>query len=282
MVEGSSRPRFRDALRKLAFEGGLAAGILWMCGSAANAVVLFSDDFNRPDSATVGNGWTSVAEPGGGFLEVSGGILRAGVTVVGGVPRAAVIRPLAFNQRLSISGRLFDSDGNPSVPPGGAFYHQIAVANDGSPDQAFPDSLASGFGISILRNDSAGLNSYVQLFDNGTVRGVADFPDTFITSDVLFMVSFDPDGSVEGVLTNPDTLAQFAFSFGPSPVQSTGGNLIYLTGGNSRPPNGAEIVNLPGVDDLRVEAIPEPGSMFVTMLVAGALVRRGWSALRRR
>ncbi len=217
--------------------GAAAFASALACASAETRAdtILFSDDFNRPDSIVIGNGWTSAAEPGGGFLEIRNNALSAGQIGNLSVPRAAVFRPLGFAGTLTISGRLSDSDGNPSVAPGGAFFHLIAIANNGDPT-AVGESLQSGYGIGVFQNGSDGVNSYVRLFDNGVVIDTADFPDNFMRSEVDFSVSIALDGSVTGMLTNPTSLATFDFSFGPRAIQSNGGNFMYETGGNSRPP----------------------------------------------
>lgn len=260
MARLSESHRTRRARTRSQWLGLVAASLLAIAvnGTPAGAAVLFADDFNRPDSATVGNGWVSVTEGGGpGFL-----VIQDNKLINPAVPRTGIYRPFAFDAPIRITGRLFDSDGNPSAGLGGFFEGTFAV-------RAGNDVLQKGYGITVNRNDALGGNTFLSRFDNGVQIDIVNYPAFHITSEAILDVIFALDGSMTGSLINPLTNDQFDFSFGAHTIASTGDNFMFVSPGNGRPNYDLEPVNLPGLDDLVIQSVPGPG---MALLLAGALL----------
>lgn len=227
---------------------------------APAAVILFADDFNRPDSTTVGNGWVSVTEGGGPGFQV----IQDNKLINPDVPRTGIYRPFAFDAPIRITGHLFDSDGHPSAGLGGHYEGTFAV-------RAGNDVLQKGYGITVNRNDALGGNSFLSRFDNGVQIDVVNFPAFHITSEAILDVVFALDGSMTGSLSNPLTNDQFDFSFGAHAIASTGDNLMFVSPGNGRPNYGLTPVNMPGLDDLVIRSVDVPGPGMLLFL-AGAVL----------
>lgn len=242
---------------------GLVAGLCAVaihCAPANAAVILFADDFNRPDSPVVGNGWVSVTEGGGpGTL-----VIQDTKLINTGLPRSGIYRPFAFDAPIRITGKLFDSDGHPSAGLGGFFEGTFAV-------RAGNDVLQKGYGITVNRNDALGGNTFISRFDNGAEIDLVNYPAFLITSEAILDAVFHLDGSITGSLINPLTSDQFDFSFGARTIDSTGDNFMFVSPSNGRPNYDLEPVNLPGLDDLVIQSvdIPVPG---MALLLTGALL----------
>lgn len=238
---------------------GICAAVLHSAPADA-AVILFADDFNRPDSAVVGNGWTSVGEGGvpGTF------VIQDGKLINPDVPRSGIYRPFTFDAPIRITAKLFDSDGHPSAGLGGTYESAFAV-------RATEDIVQKGYGITVNRNDALGDNSFLSLFDNGVQLEIIDYPDFLITAEAIIDVVFDPDGTIAGSLINPLNSDQFDFAFGPRSIASTGDNFMVVLTGNGRPNYDLQPVNLPGLDDLVIQSVdvPVPG---MALLLTGALL----------
>src|SRR4051812_3448983 len=82
----------------------LAIGLLACRGVVAGT---FSDDFNRPNSSTVGNGWSNTIGNTGGNLAIVNNQLSG--TALGG--NAGISRPFGLSSPVSVSAQVFEESG---------------------------------------------------------------------------------------------------------------------------------------------------------------------------
>ncbi len=171
----------------------------------ASAAVLISDDFNRPDSAVVGNGWTTAPGSGGTLSILNNHLTNAEPQY------SAVNYPLLSTGAITISADASGANGYGGLPYryGAVFY----IKSDGTID--------NGYGISLGRAD-ANYPSHVMLMQNGVTVG--DLLSTFQFTDVTHIdATFNADGSVVGVVSDPNNPANvYNFSFPARVVSNTG------------------------------------------------------------
>jgi hypothetical protein len=169
---------------------------------------MFSDDFNRADSVTVGNGWTDL----NGNMEIRNNALTCSAV---GVPGGGVYRPFAFSGPITISATLTETSGF-----GGVLRRYNCILG------ILSDGQSAGYGIRFSRGDANYSDSKVRLYDGPTEIGRIDTPFQFGPAiNVSALINLD--GSVTGTISQPgDT---FDFAFGPHAIQSIGGNFSYQT-----------------------------------------------------
>jgi hypothetical protein len=180
----------------------------------------FFDDFNRPDSATVGNGWSNALGSFPSNLAVRNNELAG--TAHG---QAGIYRPFEFSTPITISATLQDSYGNNGPH---RYNSSFSLANNGD--------MWRGYGLHFGRSDSGFNNSTITLFD---VDGHLDNPSSRLASVAVpfqFGSSFhtqftiSPSGRVMGSVTQGSD--HFSFSLAPPAsytIQSAGNNFAYTT-----------------------------------------------------
>jgi hypothetical protein len=212
---------------------------------------VFTDDFNRPDSPSVGNGWVDCISNAGPNLLVKDN--RLSTTFSSLDDRAAgIYRPFPFSGTLTVSATISEMTGHNADPR--RYHSGLAVYNDGS--------VGLGYGVFVVRSGSQFTNSEVILFDgsignidvDGDQSGrVANRMSPFqFGPEINVVVTFFVDGRVTGRITG-DGLP-FDFSFGPRFVRSVGTNFtvfqVYPSPLNSPNPI------YPTIDDVTICAIP--------------------------
>lgn len=68
----------------------------------------FFDDFNRPNSSSVGNGWTNTSGNVGGNLAIINNQLSA---IAPGGGSAGIYRPFSFTSPVTVSAQIFEEGG---------------------------------------------------------------------------------------------------------------------------------------------------------------------------
>lgn len=195
---------------------------LTVCGYLANTTsggVAFSDNFNRPNSPTVGNGWLNATDnPPGTQLGINNNRLSA----IPGTGDAWVYRPFPATNQIALTAVITDQNGFGCIP----FRHtsSISIRNDGT--------INSGYQVGFSRGDQ-NYGSTINLFDNGVLVGSTNALIQFGHSLTVNYVVFNSDGSIQGRVTADGS--SFDFSFPARAINSQGANiLIRLGGGDSR------------------------------------------------
>jgi hypothetical protein len=197
----------------------VGAVICIACPAHAGALA-FSDDFNRPDSLVVGNGWLGASDnPAGYSLEIVGARLSATRTD-GGV---AVFHPFPVTNQVELGAIFTHHNGFGCIP----FRHgaSFTIRNDGT--------RGGGYGISFGRGDANFADSRVARSDGGI--GIDSVPSSFQFTEAVTIdyIRFDNDGSIQGHISQPG--ASFDFSFGPRSINSQGTNIcIFVDLADSR------------------------------------------------
>ncbi|MDO8543835.1 MAG: hypothetical protein Q7S40_25615 [Opitutaceae bacterium] len=128
-----------------------------LTGSVAFAdPIIFADNFSRPDSPTVGNGWLDLPADGRTLSIVSE---RATFAYPAG--HAAIYRPLSFGDTTIVDATFTGGSGF-----GGSPYRydgHLSILSDGTHNV--------GYRLGIARSDSGSNNSNIALFDGTTLIG---------------------------------------------------------------------------------------------------------------
>jgi hypothetical protein len=198
----------------------------------------FTDDFNRPDSAAVGNGWLNTSGNGGGNLAV----INGQVSPVGPNITAGIYRPFESSTAVTIAATLRDSNGFGGVPY--RYDRALTIRNDGR--------LFSGYGVGFTRGDANFADSAVRLYDGAVIQSLSS--SFQFTSSIATTFTIKTDGSVEGVVTDQSNPTNtFHFGFAARNIQSQGSNVAYSTGAAD---NRASTFILPRLDDLSLSTLP--------------------------
>ena len=236
---------------------GIAA--ILIVGHAASAAT-FTDNFNRPDSSTVGNGWSDVTTvvSGGGF-QLSGtavggtvSILNNQATYIGSSGVAGIYRPFVFTLPVSVTATFYEMNGFGGLTH--RFDDAIAILSNGT--------IGNGYGLHFGRSDENYFVSDIQLFDGTTVLGTA-FSSFQFTSAVTVQATFNADGSITGSVAEGAQSSNF--SFGTHSIASNGSNFIYGTGSSAGSLK-------PRLDDIAI--VPEPTSAALLIFGAALCLRR--------
>lgn len=218
----------------------------------------FFDDFNRPDSQTVGNGWLDAPDIFGNHLSIMNSQLTTVQSFTG------IYRPFSFSSPVSISATLAETSGFGGLL--NRYNAQIGILNDGTRD--------GGYRVSFYRGDQNFNDSAITLLDGANT--IASFTPTIqFGHQIDVRLDFGVDGSVLGSIGQNSQSE--SFSFGPHSVLSSGGNvLIGLGGADGR---GTSNPTQHRVDNFQIASpIPEPETY--AMLLAGLGVL-GFAARRR-
>jgi hypothetical protein len=181
---------------------------------ALSQALTFTDDFNRPDSPTVGNGWSDTAGNISSNLEI-----RNNELTCPGTGGAGIFRPFPFTAPTTVTAKVKEMNGFGSLLR--RYVTGVWILNDGVRD--------NGYGVVFLRSDQDFANSQVRLYDATT--NVANEDSTFqYGPEINISITFSLDGNVTGTVSEPaPSTNTFSFSFGPRTIQSTGGNFSVAT-----------------------------------------------------
>ena len=150
---------------------------------------VFADDFNRPDSAAVGNGWLDTTGNNGGNFGIVNGTLGV-PNVPGG---AGIYRPVPANQSIHIQCKLLDTT---SSLRRGRYEHRVLLRNDGT--------RFKGYGLMLGRTDSALNNSMIHLISDEVI--LSSVKPSFEFPVPLYLdATYSPDGSVQGTVSGAET-----------------------------------------------------------------------------
>ena len=188
-----------------------------LCAVRSACAQSFSDDFNRPDSSTVGNGWLNASNNTGGNMTITS--QKVGVPINSGF--GTIYRPFAVTSDVRVQGTLIQGHGFNAFYPQ-HYTHFILFRSDGL--------NVRGCGIWLYRSDNAANNSRVSRVDTSGPTGGATEVDGVNSSfqfanSVELDATFYPDGSIQGTLR--DGVSQFAFTFPPRAITATGGNFAF-------------------------------------------------------
>lgn len=173
---------------------------------------IFSDNFDRPDSTDIGNGWTKLI--GGSGIELVDGAVRVNVISEDNLPPSGIYRFVDYVGDITLKGKIFETNGFRGLS--NRYLAAIGILGGGTP--------SSGYHVVFTRSDRNFNNSEVQLFDSGTL--VQRVPSSFqFGSDITFEVTFREDGAVSGIVSG--NTQQFEFDFAPRSVESSG-DYIYF------------------------------------------------------
>lgn len=201
----------------------------------------FTDDFDRPDSTVVGNGWTNMAGSNGQDLGIVNGKL-SGLSPSGDV---GIYRPWSPSQTVTVSCVLTYLSGYASTPY--RYDASIAFDSDGT--------IGDGYGIHLTRGDANYNDSAISIFDGNTVLSTTPCSFQF-SSDVSLTVTFASDGSISGNVSD-ETDAPFPFALGPHAIESAGVNFAYWV---ALPDPRASSYTEPTLDNLTIQSAGVAGS----------------------
>ncbi len=179
----------------------------------------FSDNFNRPDSSSAGNGWSDSLDNAPGIRL---GIVNNRLSAIPGTGDSGVFRPFPTASPVVLSAVITDQNGYGCVRL--RYGTSFAIRSDGT--------INSGYRVNFYRGDQS-YPSGISLDDNGV--NVASISPSFqfgYTVTINYVV-FNPDGSVQGRISGDGNT--FDFSFPPRTINSQGANIsIKLGGGDNR------------------------------------------------
>ena len=234
---------------------GIAA--ILIVGHAASAAT-FTDNFNRPDASTVGNGWSDVTTViGNGWLDNNtiGGtvsLLNNEATYNGASTVSGIYRPFVFSLPVTVTATLSEMNG------GGGSTHRfdaaLGILSNGA--------IGSGYALGFTRSDQFNFVSEISLWDGTSKLGVVQSSFQF-TSAITVQATFNTNGSIAGSVT--EGVQSVAFSFGAHTIASTGGNFIYGTSDTIGSLN-------PRLDNVTIA--PEPSSALLLLSGAAFCLRR--------
>lgn len=180
----------------------VGCSVLPVCGST------FSDDFSRPDSPAVGNGWSDASgNPIGKSLVVAGNRLSA----VAESGFCGIHRTFPLTQQIELKAVFTDKNGYGCL----RLAHGVSFGikyDDGAPN--------SGYRVTFSRSDQNYNNSRIALQDNGVEVASVTPSFQFGYAVTIEYLRFDPDGSVFGRISGDG--ATFDFSFGARVISSSG------------------------------------------------------------
>ncbi len=225
--------------------------LLWNNTSRAAS---FVDDFNRPNSPSVGNGWLDATGTGTTNLSIFSDRAQAPDPSPGNVI-AGIFRPFSLGAGVSISATLTQENGFGGLS--NRFSQIIALNSNGD--------INSGYGIIFHRGDINFQDSVVILVDNGVQLETQNIANQFGPSiDVAFTIF--SDGSVAGLANSS------SFSFGPRAFNANGTNFLYTT--ELSDPRATSTFIDPSVDNITINNVPEPASALVGVALFFMLSRR--------
>ena len=179
---------------------------------------IFADDFNRPDSADVGNGWENFPNTTGTLEVRDNELTSSGQDMQGGI-----FRPISLPAELRVAATLKEGGGDRSVPDGNMFSHDFRILNDGL--------FEHGYGIRFQRSGAGIKNSGVARLDGATVVNFSSSPFQF-DQELQIDFTIHADGTIYGTVL--EDANAFSFSFGPYNPVSSGSNFSFIQPFKSR------------------------------------------------
>ncbi|MEM1188388.1 MAG: CARDB domain-containing protein [Pseudomonadota bacterium] len=174
----------------------------------------FSDNFNRPESSNVGNGWTRLTD--GGDVELRNGEVTVTETR-NQKSYSGIYRNINFDGDVRVSATIKETNGFGNTP--NRYTTGLGVRGNGT--------ILSGYEVFFIRTGDGYNNSQVQLRDGGVI--IDSILSTFqFGPELSTEFTFGQDGSVYGTVRQPSDL--FTFSFPPRSVSSSGQFIYYEAG----------------------------------------------------
>jgi surface antigen len=192
----------------------------------------FADNFNRPDSTVVGNGWTGLQSPKS--LEIVSGALSMR-DAAGGA--AGVVRPFSVPGPVTIRADFSEKNGWGGLTC--AYDAHLRIRNDGRE--------SSGYGVAFQRADR-NYGSSIALMDGSAELSRIDTVLQF-GARIRVSATFHTDGRIEGIVSQGGE--QEAFSFPARTMTSTGANVAIWTGS---PDSRSTAYIFPRIDNVSIEA----------------------------
>lgn len=189
---------------------------------------VFFDDFNRPNSQLMDNGWLQAGSDG------TIGIIDGQATNTASTgSEAAMFRQFNFNQPVTVSATLRAQNGT-----GGSQYRyatQLLTRSNGTID-------SGGLGIGFYTSEGPSNSSIVFLFDGRFPLYGNTSPFNF-TGEIQTRFTVQSDGSISGVVA--DAANSYSFTFPARPgVTSTGSNFAFYNDFDSSGRRDARLDNL--------------------------------------
>lgn len=223
--------------------------------SEALSQTSFFDDFNRPDSAVVGNGWTAVTGSVNGELVIRSGAL----STANSASNAGIYRPFDFSTGVRVQANLTETSGF----NGPNRYESLLTLFSGG-------DLESGLGIEIHRSDIGFANSGVTI---RTASGIfaTQFSPFQYGSQLGVDFRYQTNGLIDGTVTSGSDSFNFSFDASSIPVSELSGTNFAMRLDSGPLPN-------PTFDNVTISAIPEPETYALMLAGLGLL---GFAAPRR-
>ena len=189
-----------------------SASLILALGVGSVNAQTFLDDFNRPDSMTVGNGWLDSPSNVGGNLSIQAGQL----TTIGN--SAGIYRPFPFDRPVTVAATIAETSGYGGLPR--AYRALVGIRSDGTP--------SSGYRLEFSRSDINYNNSVIRLLDGDTeVAQIA--PNIQFGASIDLSITLGTNGCIIGTVTQNGQSERF--SFPPHAIQSMGDNALVALGG---------------------------------------------------
>jgi len=183
-------------------------------GPGGSDTEIFEDDFNRPDSNEISNGWTKLID--GGDVEILNGELKVNETSVE-KSYSGIYRKFEYVGDVSLSAILKETNGYSGLTR--RYSSVLGIMGDGT--------ISSGYEVRFQRSDRNYDNSLVELRDQGVV--VDRIYSTFqYGPEIEVAITFRADGSIIGSVFEGSS--SFLFEF-PSRDVSSDGDYIYYQAG---------------------------------------------------
>ncbi len=197
--------------------GVATLAMVLVMGTVAQAATVH-DEFNRPNSATVGNGWQEGNQFGDlDGLEIWGNHLAA-ITGSGLIHRSVSLEyPVRIRARLHPGGCW-----NGGSEVGNHIFSTFMIKSGG-------ENFFDGFGIEVFRGDSSDLSPQVCRVKGGVTDVCTSPSNTWIThndvelDDVQLDAKIYDDGEITGSISSSSS--RIDFQFDPTSMVATGGKL---------------------------------------------------------
>lgn len=199
--------------------------------------IVFEDNFNRLDSAEVGNAWSNYNNGSSPNLAIANSSLKNTSAQTGGY--AGVFRKMDISKGLRVQADVVHTNSTQSL---NRYQVEFSVASEGAAN--------TGYRLIVSRSGSHANDSKVSLYD-GTQK-IAEMKSNFEFKEKIWIdFTFYDDGNVEGSIW--DEFSVFHFGFLSPGINSQGENFAIQLGG--RDPAGALVV-FHAVDNLVLSLPP--------------------------